>query len=253
MSDPSLAPAPARWLRRPRFSRAGVVSLARRFAQFWIVWSFLLLFHEGGHAVSAWRQGIEVSRVTVGMGPELWRGTHGDTELVLRAVPVAGITQLATEQAAVPEGHVHGRPATERWTQWARQLRTLFGGVLATLGVAVIVAGLVVARERTSGQRWVWGRILVADAIVLTVFNFLPVPPLDGGRAVLGAVAALRGEPLAGDALFWVQLGGLALAVVPMTLWPRWTARIDAAALWWGAPGRRPWTAGTIAAPANAA
>jgi hypothetical protein len=33
-----------------------------------------------------------------------------------------------------------------------------------------------------------------------------------------------------------VQVGGLALAIVPMTLWTRWTARIDAAALWWGAP-----------------
>ena len=78
--------------------------------------------------------------------------------------------------------------------------------------------------------------MLVADAVVLTVFNFLPVPPLDGGRALLGALSAWRGSPLAGDALFWVQVGGLALAVAPMTLWTRWTERIDAAALWWGAP-----------------
>jgi Zn-dependent protease len=87
--------------------------------------------------------------------------------------------------------------------------------------------------------RWTWGRIVVADAVVLTIFNFLPVPPLDGGRAVIGAVAAWRGAPLPADALFWVQLGGLALAVAPMTLWTRWTERIDSVVLRWGAPARR--------------
>jgi Zn-dependent protease len=72
------------------------------------------------------------------------------------------------------------------------------------------------------------------------VFNFLPVPPLDGGRALFEGIAAWRGVPLAGETLFWVQVGGLALAVVPMTLWTRWTARLDAAAMWWGAPKPRP-------------
>jgi Zn-dependent protease len=90
-----------------------------------------------------------------------------------------------------------------------------------------------------SRKRWVLGRFIVADAIVLTVFNFLPVPPLDGGRAVLGAIAAWRGGPLQSNVLFWVQVGGLALALVPMTLWTRWTRRIDAAAMLWGTPRAR--------------
>ena len=108
--------------------------------------------------------------------------------------------------------------------------------MLATLVLGVAVAVAVVLRERSTRRRWRWGRFVVADALVLTLFNFLPVPPLDGGRAVIGALAAWRGVALTGDALFWVQLGGLALAIVPMTLWTRWTARIDAAAWRWGAP-----------------
>ena len=206
-------------------------ALARRLAYFWIVWSALLLLHEGGHAVSAWRQGESVRRVTVGVGPVLWRGSHDDTQLVLRAVPLAGMTSLRTPKATSP-----APGETPRWDAWAHQAITLAGGILATLGLAIVVAGLVAARERVSGTRWVFGRMLVADAVVLTIFNFLPVPPLDGGRALLGALAAWRGAPLAGDALFWVQVGGLALAVAPMTLWTRWTARIDAVALWWKAP-----------------
>jgi membrane-associated protease RseP (regulator of RpoE activity) len=213
-------------LRRPNWSRAELAAFGRRFAHFWFVWSALLLVHEGGHAVSAWREGIAVRRVTVGAGPVLWRGRGGETEFVRRAWPVGGQTLLEPARAGAAVG----------WGEWGRQAVMLGGGILATLALAVGVAALVAARERLAGARWVWGRLVVADALVLTVFNFLPVPPLDGGRALFEAVAAWRGVPLAGETLFWVQVGGLALAVVPMTLWTRWTARLDAAALWWGAP-----------------
>ena len=221
-------------LRRPRWNPVAARRLGRRLVYFWVVWSALLLLHESGHAAVASRQGLDVSRVTVGAGPVLWRGQRGETELVLRLVPLAGMTSLV-------EGahHTPGPAEASSWSGWSRQAVTLAGGVVATLALALAIAGAVAASERVTGRRWVIGRLLVADAIVLTVFNFLPVPPLDGGRALLGAIGALRGAPLTGEALFWVQLGGFALAVVPMTLWTRWTARIDAAAMWWGAP-RRP-------------
>jgi membrane-associated protease RseP (regulator of RpoE activity) len=215
-------------------TRLDVRSLVRRLAHFWLVWSALLFLHEGGHALSAWRQGIGVRRVTVGVGPVLWRGHRADTEIVLRAVPVVGATNLREPEQSPSVG------PSGRWSAWGHQLEVLAGGVVATFGVALTVAGLVAARERVTRTRWVWGRMLVADAVVLTVFNFLPVPPLDGGRAVLAAVTAWRGVPLGGHALFWVQASGLALAVAPMTLWTRWTARIDAAAMWWRAPAARP-------------
>lgn len=145
---------------------------------------------------------------------------------MVRAVPVVGMTNLG-RASALGSGGAHG---------WRHEAIALTGGVLATLAVAGAMVGVVGLWEGLRRRRWVWGRVVIADAIVLTVFNFLPVPPLDGGRAVLGAIAALHGAPLSGDALFWIQVGGLALAVVPMTLWTRWTSRIDATALWWRAP-----------------
>jgi membrane-associated protease RseP (regulator of RpoE activity) len=235
-----LAPAPsprlpfARTLERLPWRDVRVSDVVRRLAHFWIVWSALLLLHEGGHALSAQRQGLAVRRVTVGMGPVLWRGHRGETQLVLRAVPLAGVTNLAPVPAATQR-----EPAPRRWQAWEREAVTLAGGIVATLVLAAAVAALVAVRERATDARWIWGRMLVADAVVLTVFNFLPVPPLDGGRALLGAVAAWRGTPLAGSALMWVQAGGLALAVAPMTLWTRWTRRIDAVVMWWGAPRER--------------
>lgn len=173
---------------------------------------------------------MAVRQVTVGVGPVLWRGAHEETRLVLRLVPVVGLTKIADGAGAAPAGD------RGRWDTWSREGSVLAGGVVATLALGLVMALGVASWERGTRRRWVWGRMVVADAIVLTVFNFLPVPPLDGGRAVLGAVAVMRGAPLSGDALFWVQLGGLALAVVPMALWTRWTARIDRAALWWRAP-----------------
>ena len=205
----------------------------RRLVHFWVVWSALLVVHEGGHALAASRQEMVVSRVTVGVGPVLWQGRHGDTRLVVRLIPLAGMTNLGGEGTGASSGQ-HGSAAG--WPLWRQELVTLGGGVLATLALAMGVVLLVASRERLRRRPWTWGRFLIADAVILTVFNFLPIPPLDGGRALLGAIAVWRGAPLAGDALFWVHVGGLALAVAPMTFWTRWTAEIDRAALRWGAP-----------------
>ena len=203
-------------------------ALVRRLTHFWIVWSGLICVHELGHALAATWQGRAVQRVTVGLGPVLWSGRSGETEMVLRLVPVAGITRIAGAGAS-------RRPDTS-WSAWGRDLIALAAGVLATLGFGALIAAVVRARERHTQRRWRWGRYAVADAVVLTVFNFLPVPPLDGGVALLGAITAWRGAPLSGETLFWVQAAGLALAIIPMTLWTRWTSRIDRAAWNVGAP-----------------
>ena len=217
--------------RPPRSHRAPLSAFARRLAHFWLVWSALLFVHETGHAVGAWNQGLEVQRITAGVGPVVWRGSHDDTELVLRLVPLAGMTTFGPDHTSPGTGsRVHG------WPTWGRELVTIAGGVVATLALGVVLSGVVLLRERATTRLWRWGRYVVADALVLTLFNFLPVPPLDGGRAVIGALSAWRGVHLTGDALFWVQLGGFALAVLPMTVWTRWTTRIDALALRWRAP-----------------
>jgi membrane-associated protease RseP (regulator of RpoE activity) len=220
------------WFRhRPKLRRASVSAGVRRLANFWLVWSALLLVHETGHAVGAWHEGLTVTRITAGVGPVLWRGSAANTEVVLRLLPVAGLTTFGKTAANIAAGSSSGG-----WTSWAHELTTIAGGVLATLMFGAAVAAVVALRERGTGRRWRWGRYVVADALVLTLFNFLPVPPLDGGRAVLGAIVTWTGVHPTRDALFWMHVGGLALAIMPMTLWTRWTARIDSFALRCGAP-----------------
>lgn len=221
--------------RYPRHPPEGTPAMARRLVHFWIVWSVLLLIHEGGHALVARHQGLDTERVTVGVGPALWRGTTAETELVLRLLPLAGLTEVRDTEPA--------RDRASDWAEWSRHAGILSGGVFATLALVLLLAGVVALSERASGSRCVWGRIVIADAMVLSVFNLLPVPPLDGGRAMLSALSAWRDTPLSADALFWLQVGGFAVAVVPMALWTRWTGRIDAIAMRWRAPtqdSRRP-------------
>jgi len=160
----------------------------------------------------------------------MWSGRVGELDVMFRLVPLVGITDVRVPRAAARAA------IDDRWGSWAREAATLGGGTAATLALAAVIAGLVMLRERRTGVRWTFGRFVVGDALVITVFNFLPVPPLDGGRALLGAITAMRGAPLPGDVLFWIQAVGLALALLPMTLFTRWTARIDMATLTWLTP-----------------
>jgi membrane-associated protease RseP (regulator of RpoE activity) len=196
--------------------------VARRLLQFWLVWTALIFVHEAGHGWMARREALDVERITVGVGPVIWRSEVEDDRLVLRLVPVAGVTRVSD----VPQEEGALR----------RSLAVLSGGALATLAVVLAGIAVVAAWERVLRRRCVWCRIVIADALVLTAFNFLPLPPLDGGRAALAVLSAWRGEAFSSDALFWLHLGGLALAIVPMVLWTRWTRRLDAIALRWKAP-----------------
>jgi Zn-dependent protease len=235
---PAIAPTPPRdrtmdpkpsghfaRLQIPAAKRAALTKLGRRLLHFWILWTVLLLIHEGGHAWMAHRDGLVAERVTVGVGPVVWRSARVEPEVVLRLVPVAGITRLGDSRA----GEHHDATLVG-------ELSMLLGGSLATLGAIVATVVIVASCERCARRRCRWGRVVIADALVLTLFNFLPLPPLDGGRAALSILVAWRGAPFSSDALFWLHLGGLAVAVVPMLLWTGWTARLDALALQWRAP-----------------
>src|SRR5687768_7411766 len=84
-----------------RFTRPWLSSWARRLTYFWLVWSALLLVHEGGHALSAWRQGLTVSDVTGGRGPVIGRSEVHGTSIVRRLGPVAGVTDIGGPGAGV--------------------------------------------------------------------------------------------------------------------------------------------------------
>ncbi len=50
-------------------------------------------------------------------------------------------------------------------------------------------------------------------SIALFVFNLLPIPPLDGGHILFGAIEAVRGRALAKETEEWVQQGAFLLLI----------------------------------------
>ncbi len=57
---------------------------------FILSWVPLLVLHELGHAVAAWLVGWRVSRIVIGVGPELWRGRIGHTDVRVHLVAISG-------------------------------------------------------------------------------------------------------------------------------------------------------------------
>ncbi|BCV21125.1 RIP metalloprotease RseP [Moorella sp. Hama-1] len=60
-----------------------------------IMFSVLVLVHEGGHFLAAKRAGIKVEEFAIGMGPALMQGKKGETTYSLRAFPLGGFNRMA--------------------------------------------------------------------------------------------------------------------------------------------------------------
>ena len=57
---------------------------------FILIFSVIVIFHEGGHFLVARANGIRVIEFTIGLGPKLLHFKKGDTEFSLRALPIGG-------------------------------------------------------------------------------------------------------------------------------------------------------------------
>lgn len=107
------------------------------------------------------------------------------TLLRLFRVPVEGL-RLGAFGAVI-------RARTERLSYGRELLVTLAGPA-----VNLLCAPLLSALARRWG--WAWGYLFAGAHALLGVYNLLPVPPLDGGRA-LYLLVAWRFGPDAGDAV----------------------------------------------------
>nr|WP_277999026.1 RIP metalloprotease RseP [Moorella sulfitireducens] len=60
-----------------------------------VIFSILIVVHEGGHFLAAKKAGIKVEEFAVGMGPALWQVKRGETVYSLRAFPLGGFNRIA--------------------------------------------------------------------------------------------------------------------------------------------------------------
>ena len=62
-----------------------------------LVFGVVIMVHEFGHFVMAKASGIKVNEFSIGMGPQLYGKTVGDTEYSIRALPIGGFVAMEGE------------------------------------------------------------------------------------------------------------------------------------------------------------
>jgi regulator of sigma E protease len=206
-----------------------------------IVLGALIAIHELGHLLAAKASGIPVRRFSVGFGPPLVSFRRGGTEYWLSVIPLGGYVLPALEEdelqdLPLPKSVLFAlggplanllvayaglaallgsfpRAATEMAAQ-VRLIGQALGGLFTGPADVMGVVGIVAYGGSQFGSS-LSGLVTFATllSLNLALFNLLPLPPLDGGRIVLAALAKLyKPFPRAQAALTlagWVLMLGL--------------------------------------------
>lgn len=214
---------------------------------------FLVLIHEAGHFIVARLCKIKVNEFAIGFGPTIWRKQGKQTKYALRLIPLGGFVSMEGEEerseqegsfskASIPKriavvlagGLVNIVFALITYTilmtimtgsiqiaissagnfifSMVESLRLLFtGGVtvdqlMGPVGISEVVA-------QTSGiAEFIYVMALISMSLGVT--NLLPFPPLDGGKAVILLIEAIRRKPLKESVEIRIQMLGFLLLIM---------------------------------------
>ena len=80
-----------------------------------LVFSVVIIIHELGHFIMAKASGIKVNEFSIGMGPQLFGKTIGETEYYVRAFPIGGYVAMEGEdEESDAEGSFNSVPVQSR-------------------------------------------------------------------------------------------------------------------------------------------
>lgn len=80
-----------------------------------LVFSVVIMIHELGHFIMAKASGIKVNEFSIGMGPQIFGKTVGDTEYSVRALPIGGYVAMEGEdEESDAEGAFNSVPVQNR-------------------------------------------------------------------------------------------------------------------------------------------
>lgn len=158
--------------------------------QFMLAALVIIAIHEGGHYFAAWATGIGVTTFTVGIGPVVTEKTVGSTKYVLRVLPMGGSVEPTIKNGpplkrliidlAGPAANV----VTAGAVIWATGMTVSTVGVLHDL--MAVLPGVDAELDILSMG---YADMFVYFSLLVAAFNMLPIPPLDGGQAVLDTIS----------------------------------------------------------------
>ena len=101
-----------------------------------------LLFHELGHAAAAWLVNVRVWGIRLGLGPTIWRGSVGRTQLHLALFPLLGAVHLLDEDASTI-GYRDIAPGRWRFVwgpeAWRAPIISAAGGLCNLLALVLVI------------------------------------------------------------------------------------------------------------------
>ena len=103
-----------------------------------LLFGLIIFVHEFGHFITAKLSGVRVNEFAIGMGPQLFSFTRGETKYALRLLPIGGYCAMEGEDEESHDPHAFGsRPV------WQRILVVAAGGIMNMLFAVVLMAVLV--------------------------------------------------------------------------------------------------------------
>jgi regulator of sigma E protease len=222
--------------------------------------SLLILLHELGHFLAAKKLGIPIARFSVGLGPKIWGFKMGETEYRLSMIPCGGYVMPALNEEEAfdtiplksrilfalggPAANILGAVLglslmnivklgfsvnsviylpLEQICQLAMQIATAIPLLLSQPENLSGIVGIVAAGGAHVGLSFV--KLLQFSVLLnvnLAVLNLLPLPPLDGGKIVMGLLRKLyqpfRSLEMPLTVGGWVLLAGLTLYITALDL-----------------------------------
>lgn len=213
---------------------------------------FLVLIHETGHFVVARLCKVTVKEFAIGFGPTIWRKQGKETKYALRLIPLGGFVSMeGEEEHSDKEGSFSKSSIPKRIAIVVAGglVNIIFALITYVILITVMTGDISKAMEATgkfafsiieslkilfSGRVTVdqlMGPVGISEIIVQTngmtefiyilalismslgVTNLLPFPPLDGGKAVLLLIEAIRRKPLKENTEIKIQMIGFLLLI----------------------------------------
>lgn len=112
-----------------------------------IMFLFLILIHEFGHFIIAKKSGIKVNEFAIGMGPNLYSKTKGETTYSLNLLPIGGYCAMEGEEDDSNDPRsFNNSPAKSRFF-------TILAGPLTNFIFAGIIFAIIIANIGTSSNK----------------------------------------------------------------------------------------------------
>ena len=214
---------------------------------------FLIIIHEGGHFLVAKLCKVRVNEFSIGFGPKLWSKQGKETKYELRLIPFGGFVNMeGEEEHSDKEGSFSKASIPKRFAiivagalviilLMVRYYTVVEPNIIESISYAFSSTGTLIYAMFDSIVQLFSGKVSLNDmvgpvgisqmisqtsglsqyiyllaliSVSLGITNLLPLVPLDGGKALILIIEAIRRKPLKQETELKIQSIGFFILIV---------------------------------------